>query len=65
MKFTTAAFGNVTGMRFYKASANTGTHVGSLWNSVRPAPGPGDLRRETASGWQTVDFSTAGRGRAG
>ena len=36
MKFQSDFAGSVTGVRFYKAAANTGTHVGSLW-SRRPA----------------------------
>ncbi len=28
------AFGFVTGIRFYKASTNTGTHVGNLWSAT-------------------------------
>ena len=35
----------VTGVRFYKAAANTGTHIGSLWTADRDAAGPGDLHR--------------------
>ena len=33
VKFTTATAGLITGIRFYKGSANTGTHVGDLWSS--------------------------------
>ena len=33
MKFSSEVAGNVTGIRFYKAAANTGTHVGSLWSA--------------------------------
>ena len=32
MKFSSELAGTVTGIRFYKAAANTGTHVGSLWS---------------------------------
>ena len=34
VKFTTDASGYVTGIRFYKASTNTGTHIGNLWTST-------------------------------
>ncbi len=37
VKFTSTVKGTVTGIRFYKAAANTGTHVGSLWSSKRDA----------------------------
>ena len=49
----------LTGVRFYKASANTGTHTGRLW-----AASGGTLlaskafSEETASGWQEVLFDT-------
>ena len=33
MKFTSEVSGTVTGIRFYKATTNTGTHIGSLWSS--------------------------------
>ena len=35
VKFRANQAGYVTGIRFYKGSGNTGTHVGSLWNSRR------------------------------
>ena len=34
-----------SGVRFYKAAANTGTHTGSLWTAERPAPRAGDVHR--------------------
>ena len=56
VKFKADYDGTITGIRFYKAPANTGTHIGSLWTRRRHAPGPGDLHRtRRASGWQTVD----------
>ena len=33
VKFRSDVNGFITGIRFYKGSANTGTHVGSLWTS--------------------------------
>ncbi len=45
-------------MRFYKAAANTGTHIGNLWRADRHAAGDGHLHHETATGWQTVTFAT-------
>ena len=33
VKFRSDVAGTISGIRFYKASANTGTHVGSLWSS--------------------------------
>ena len=48
----------ITGIRFYKASANTGTHVGTLWTSTGTPLATATFAGETASGWQKVTFST-------
>ena len=45
VKFRSDVAGTISGIRFYKAAANTGTHVGSLWTRERHAAGPGDLHR--------------------
>jgi hypothetical protein len=58
LKFTSDVFGTVTGIRFYKASANTGTHVGSLWTASGTLLASATFTSETASGWQQVTFST-------
>src|SRR3972149_4018871 len=34
VKFRSDVAGYVTGLRFYKSSSNTGTHVGNLWTST-------------------------------
>ena len=34
VKFKSDVAGRITGIRFYKATANTGTHVGNLWSSA-------------------------------
>ena len=33
VKFTTDVNGFITGIRFYKGTGNTGTHVGNLWSA--------------------------------
>ena len=58
VKFTSEVAGNVTGIRFYKATTNTGTHVGSLWSSSGTLLGSATFTGETVSGWQQVYFST-------
>ncbi len=58
VKFTSDVFGQVSGIRFYKASTNTGTHVGSLWSSSGQLLASATFTNETTSGWQTVTFST-------
>jgi hypothetical protein len=52
LKFRSAVNGNVTGIRFYKGSGNTGTHVGNLWSSTGTRLGSVTFANETASGWQ-------------
>ena len=34
MSFTSSVSGFVTGVRFYKSAANTGTHIGTLWSAT-------------------------------
>ena len=34
VKFTASSNGYITGIRYYKSTANTGTHTGSLWSST-------------------------------
>ena len=57
VKFRTDINGYVTGLRFYKATANTGTHVGNLWSSTGTLLATATFTSESASGWQTVTFS--------
>jgi hypothetical protein len=58
VKFRSDVSGAVTGIRFYKASTNTGTHVGNLWTSTGQLLATATFTGETASGWQQVSFST-------
>jgi hypothetical protein len=58
VKFTAAVNGWVTGVRFYKGTGNNGTHTGSLWTSSGTLLATGTFTSETASGWQTLLFST-------
>ncbi len=58
VKFRADVDGTVTGVRFYKAATNTGTHIGSLWTSAGSRIGQATFANETASGWQTVLFSS-------
>jgi len=58
VKFRTDYNGYIKGIRFYKATANTGTHVGNLWTSTGTLLATAAFTNETASGWQQVNFST-------
>jgi hypothetical protein len=57
VKFTAEENGSVTGIRFYKAAANTGTHVGSLWSASGTLLGSATFTNETESGWEQVTFA--------
>jgi len=58
MAFTSSAAGSVTGLRFWKSTANTGTHTGSLWSSSGTRLATVTFTNESASGWQTAEFSS-------
>jgi hypothetical protein len=58
LKFTASANGSITGIRFYKAAANTGTHVGTLWSATGALLATATFTGETVSGWQQVYFSS-------
>lgn len=56
-KFTSDTGGSITGIRFYKASANTGAHVGALWSASGTKLAEGSFSGESASGWQTLTLA--------
>src|SRR5262249_24692666 len=56
VKFRSDVAGFVTGIRFYKSAANTGTHTGSLWSSTGTRLATATFTGESASGWQQLDF---------
>jgi hypothetical protein len=58
VKFTSSSGGTITGVRFYKSAANTGTHVGNLWSSTGTLLATATFSNETSSGWQQVNFSS-------
>ncbi|MEU0567478.1 DUF4082 domain-containing protein [Nonomuraea sp. NPDC005983] len=58
VKFTASETGTINGIRFFKGSQNTGTHVGSLWTTSGQLLASATFTNETASGWQQVSFST-------
>jgi Domain of unknown function (DUF4082)/Bacterial Ig-like domain (group 2) len=57
VQFSSATSGFVDGIRFFKADANTGEHIGSLWTSDGTLLAQATFTNETADGWQEVDFS--------
>jgi hypothetical protein len=50
--------GYITGIRFYKNTANGGTHIGHLWSSAGQLLGTATFTGEGSSGWQQANFST-------
>lgn len=58
VKIRSSVPGSITGIRFYKSPANTGTHTGSLWSSTGRRLATGTFTNETASGWQQLNFSS-------
>jgi hypothetical protein len=58
VKFTADVGGSITGIRFYKASTNTGAHTGSLWSSSGTRLAQVTFSGESASGWQQAFFSS-------
>jgi hypothetical protein len=59
VEFTPSATGWITGIRFYKGSGNTGTHIGALWTTSGSLFGQVTFANESASGWQQANFSSA------
>ena len=58
VKFRADYDGYISGIRFYKSSTNTGTHIGNLWTSAGALLATATFTSETASGWQQVNFGT-------
>jgi len=58
VRFRSDFDGYISGLRFYKASTNVGTHVGNLWSNTGTLLATATFTGETSSGWQQVNFST-------
>src|SRR5258706_5175463 len=58
VKFRVTQAGYITGVRFYKGAANTGTHIGHLWSRTGTKLAEATFTSETTSGWQQVLFTT-------
>jgi hypothetical protein len=57
MKFQSDVAGWVTGIRFYKAPENVGTHQAHLWTESGTLLASATFTNETSSGWQAVSLS--------
>ncbi len=58
VKFKSDSNGWITGIRFYKGAANSGTHVGSLWTATGTLLGQVTFTGESTAGWQQANFPT-------
>jgi hypothetical protein len=58
VKFRSDVAGQVTGVRFYKGSGNTGTHIGHLWTAAGALLGTVTFTGEAAAGWQQATFAS-------
>jgi len=57
VKFKADVDGAILGVRFYKGSGNTGTHIGNLWSAAGANLATVTFTGETASGWQHMNFA--------
>ena len=58
VKFVALEAGSIAGLKYYRGTGDTGTHTGSLWSSTGQLLATATFAAETASGWQTVNFSS-------
>ena len=58
VKFVPSVSGQVTAIRFFKGTQNTGTHVGSLWTSSGTRLAQVTFTGETANGWQQMALAS-------
>ena len=63
VKFRSDVAGTITGIRFYKATANTGTHVGNLWTSTGMLLATADLHQRDRIGVAAGALRHAGGNR--
>ena len=57
VRFASNSPGQVTGIRYYKAAGNTGTHTGALYTAAGQQLAAVTFTGESSSGWQTAAFS--------
>src|SRR5262249_10262523 len=58
VKFTSDRRGEILGVRFFKGSGDTGSHIVNLWTSEGTLLASEKSLAETASGWQQVNFQS-------
>ncbi|GAA1968298.1 hypothetical protein GCM10009798_30910 [Nocardioides panacihumi] len=58
VRFRSTQDGFITGIRYYKPTVTSGTHVGSLWTSTGTRLAAVTFTGESASGWQQASFAS-------
>ena len=58
VRFRADSSGSIKGVRFFKAVGDSSAHTGSLWTNGGQLLATGTFVNETASGWQTLTFSS-------
>ena len=58
VRFRSDVNGVITGIRFYKAPTNAGTHVANLWSNTGTLLATAQFSGESTSGWQQASFNT-------
>lgn len=58
VRFRSDNAGFITGLRYYKSAANTGTHIGDLWGPGNALLGQVTFTNESATGWQEASFDS-------
>jgi hypothetical protein len=56
-RFTAMAGGTVSSVRFWKLPSQSGSHVGTLWDSTGTKLASAAFADETAEGWQVAKFA--------
>lgn len=56
VSFVPSASGTVTAVRFYKGTANTGAHTGTLWSATGDPLATAQFVGESEQGWQTAQL---------
>ena len=58
VKFQSNVAGDVTGIKFYRSANDNGQNVVDLWTTTGTRLATATFSNTTASGWQTVNFTT-------
>ncbi|MGO4833173.1 DUF4082 domain-containing protein, partial [Rhizobiaceae sp. 2RAB30] len=58
VKFTSSSAGQITALKFYRSTADTGTDILDLWSATGTKLASATFSNTTATGWQTVQLTT-------